>query len=216
MKIALIGATGFVGSQVLAEALQRGHQVTALVRDPVKLAARPHLKAVKIDATDPAAVADAAAGHDALVSAYNGPRGQEDFAARYLQGLQAVVTGAKRGRVPRLLWVGGAGSLEVAPGVQLVDTPQFPAEYRTEARAARDALARLRDEAELDWSFVSPAPMLAPGERTGRFRLGGDQVLMDSQDPSQPGRISVQDLAVAIVDELEKPAHSRRRFTLAY
>jgi hypothetical protein len=216
MKIALIGATGFVGSQVLAEALQRGHQVTALVRDPLKLAAGPHLKVAKIDATDAAAVGEAAAGHDVLVSAYNGPRGQEDFAARYLQGARAVVTGAKRGRVPRLLWVGGAGSLEVAPGVQLLDTPQFPAEYRTEARAARDALALLRDEAELDWSFVSPAPMLAPGERTGRFRLGGDQVLMDSQDPAQPGRISVQDLAVAIVDELEKPAHSRQRFTLAY
>lgn len=216
MKIALIGATGFVGSQVLAEALQRGHHVSALVRDPLRLPARPHMQVTKIDATDAAALADAAAGHDVLVSAYNAPRGQDDFAARYLQGVRAIVAGAKRGQVPRLLWVGGAGSLEVAPGVQLVDTPQFPAEYRTEARAARDALALLRDEAVLDWSFVSPAPLLAPGERTGRFRLGGDQVLMDSQDPAQPGRISVQDLAVAIVDELEKPAHSRRRFTLAY
>jgi putative NADH-flavin reductase len=216
MKIALIGATGFVGAQVLAEALQRGHQVSALVRDPLKLAARPGLQMVKTDATDPAAIADAVAGHDVLVSAYNAPRGQDDFAARYLQGVRAVLAGAKRGRVPRLLWVGGAGSLEVAPGVHLVDTPHFPAEYRTEARAARDALALLREETALDWSFVSPAPMLAPGERTGRFRLGGDQVLMDSQDPSQPGRISVQDLAVAIVDELEKPAHARRRFTLAY
>lgn len=216
MKIALVGATGFVGSHVLAEALQRGHQVRALVRDPQKLAPRDHLQVVKADATDPAAIADAVTGHDVLVSAYNGPRGQEDFAARYLQGARAVIEGARRGRVPRLLWVGGAGSLEVAPGVQLVDTPQFPAEYRTEAKAARDALALLREEAALDWSFVSPAPLLAPGERTGRFRLGGDQVLMDSQDPSQPGRISVQDLAVAIVDELEKPAHTRRRFTLAY
>jgi putative NADH-flavin reductase len=216
MKIALIGATGFVGSQVLTEALQRGHEVAALVRDPLKLAARPHLRVVQVDATDAAAVAAAATGHDALVSAYNGPRGEADFAARYLQGLRAVVGAARQGGVPRLLWVGGAGSLFVAPGVQLVDTPQFPAEYRTEARAGRDALALLRDEAVLDWTFVSPAPLLQPGERTGRFRLGGDQVLMDLQDPAQPGRISVQDLAVAIVDELETPRHRRARFTLAY
>lgn len=216
MKIALIGATGFVGSQVLSEALQRGHQVTALVRDPLKLAARPQLQVTKAEATDAAAVAAAAAGHDVLVSAYNGPRGDAEFAARYLQGLRAIVAGARSAGVPRLLWVGGAGSLFVAPGVQLVDTPQFPAEYRTEARAGREALGVLRDETSLDWSFVSPAPLLQPGERTGRFRLGGDQVLMDANDPSQPGRISVQDLAVAIVDELETPSHSRRRFTLAY
>ena len=216
MKIALIGATGFVGSQVLAEALQRGHQVTALARDPSKLAARPQLQVVAADATDAQAVARAAAGHDVLVSAYNGPRGEADFSARYLQGARAIVAAAKAAGVPRLLWVGGAGSLYVAPGVQLVDTPQFPAEYRTEASAARDELALLRDEPALDWSLVSPAPLLQPGERTGRFRIGGDQVLMDTQDPAAPGRISVQDLAVAIVDELETPRHSRQRFTLAY
>jgi putative NADH-flavin reductase len=127
--------------------------------------------------------------------------------------LQAVIDGAKRAAVQRVLWVGGAGSLYVAPGVQLVDTPQFPAEYKLEAQAARDALNRFRDEDQLAWTFVSPAPLLAPGQRTGRFRLGGDQVLMDGD---KPGSISVEDLAVAIVDELEAPRHLRRRFTLAY
>ena len=213
MKIALIGATGFVGSKVLAEALQRGHQVTALVRSPAKLAAQPGLAIVAADAGDAAAVAEAAAGHDALVSAYNGPRGQDDFRSLYLRGVQAVIDGAKRAAIPHLLWVGGAGSLYVAPGVQLVDTPQFPAEYRLEAQTARDALNRFRDEEQLTWTFVSPPPLLSPGQRTGRFRLGGDQVLMDGE---RPGSISTDDLAVAIVDELETPRHLRQRFTLAY
>ncbi|HJV69028.1 NAD(P)-dependent oxidoreductase [Ideonella sp.] len=212
MKIALIGATGFVGSKVLAEALQRGHHVTALARTPSKLAPRAGLAVVAADGADASAIAQAVAGHDALVSTYN-VRGQADFAAQYLRGARAAIEGCKRAGVQRLLWVGGAGSLFVAPGVQLVDTPQFPAEYKTEARAARDALGLFRDEAGLEWSFVSPAPMLVPGERTGRFRLGGDEVLMDA---GQPGRISVEDLAVAILDELESPQHVRRRFTLAY
>lgn len=213
MKIALIGATGFVGSRVLSEALQRGHQVTALLRSPDKLPQQARLTSVAGDATRAGDVARAVAGHDAVVSAYNGPRGSDDFAALYLAGFRAVVDGVRQSGVKRLVVVGGAGSLFVAPGVQLVDTPQFPAEYKTEARAARDALMQVRDEAALEWTFVSPAPLLVPGERTGRFRLGGDQVLMDGE---QPGRISVEDLAVAIVDELEQPRHLRRRFTLAY
>ena len=213
MKIALVGAAGFVGSKVLAEALQRGHEVTALVRSPAKLTAQAHLKVVAVDATDATQVAQAIAGHDALVSAYNGPRGQDDFGDRYLAGTRAAIRGAMQAGVKRLLWVGGAGSLFVAPGVQLLDTPQFPAEYRTEARAARDALNLIAEERSLDWTFVSPAPLLQPGPRTGRFRLGGDDVLMDGD---KPGRISVDDLAVAIVDELETPRHVRRRFTLAY
>ena len=213
MKIALIGATGFVGSKVLAEALQRGHQVTALARTPSKLTARDGLTVVETDARDAGQVALAVAGHDAVVSAYNGPRGSADFRERYLSGTRAVLDGVKRSGVKRLLWVGGAGSLFVAPGVSLVDTPQFPAEYRTEAQAAREALHLVAEERGLDWSFVSPAPLLQPGQRTGRFRLGGDEVLMDGD---KPGRISVEDLALAIVDELETPRHLRRRFTLAY
>ena len=213
MKIALIGATGFVGSKVLAEALQRGHQVTALVRSAARLPAQPGVSVVESDVTDPAAVAHAVEGHDAVVSAVNAPRGNPDFKTLYLNAVRSVVDGVKRSGVKRLLLVGGAGSLYVAPGVQLLDTPQFPAEYKTEAQAARDALNLIGAETTLDWSFVSPAPILAPGQRTGQFRLGGDEVLMNG---AQPGNISVEDLAVAIVDELETPRHLRRRFTLAY
>jgi putative NADH-flavin reductase len=213
MKIALIGATGFVGSKILAEALQRGHEVTALVRSPSKVAPQPRLAVVAADATDTAQLTRVIAGHDAFVSAYNGPRGQADFRERYLAGTRAVVSAAKQAGVKRLLWVGGAGSLFVAPGVQLVDTPQFPAEYRTEAQAGRDAMNLIGQERGLDWTFVSPAALLQPGPRTGKFRLGGDTVLMDGD---RPGHISVDDLAVAIVDELETPRHVQRRFTAAY
>jgi putative NADH-flavin reductase len=213
MKIALIGATGFVGSRILAEALQRGHQVTALVRSPSKVAPQPHLAIVAADATDGPQLARGVAGHDAVVSAYNAPRGQADFRERYLAGTRAVVSAAKQAGVKRLLWVGGAGSLFVAPGVQLVDTPQFPAEYRTEAQTAREAMNLIAQERSLDWTVVSPAALLQPGPRTGKFRLGGDSVLMDGD---RPGRISVDDLAVAIVDELETARHVRRRFTAAY
>jgi uncharacterized protein len=213
MNIALIGATGFVGSKVLTEALSRGHKVTAIVRDVSKLQAREGLTTVVGNATDAATLATQVKGHDAIVSAYNGERGTPGFAQSYIAGTRAVIAAAKQSGVNRVLWVGGAGSLFVAPGVQLVDTPQFPEEYRLEARTARDALNIFRDETQLAWSFVSPAPLLVPGQRTGSFRLGGDQVLMDGD---KPGSISVDDLAVAIVDELEKSAHVRERFTLAY
>jgi len=213
MKIALIGTTGFVGSKILAEALQRGHQVTALVRDPAKLAPQAGVTALAVDVADAGQVARAVTGHDAVVSAFNAPRGNPEFRTIYVSAVRAIIGGVKRSGVKRVLLVGGAGSLFVAPGVQLVDTPQFPAEYRIEAQAAREALNMIRDEASLDWSFISPAPILAPGQRTGRFRLGGEQVLLNGD---KPGNISVEDLAVAIVDELETPRHPRQRFTLAY
>jgi putative NADH-flavin reductase len=213
MKIALIGATGFVGTALVAELLQRGHQVTALARNPAKLGARPGLTAKSLDAYDADAVAAAVKGHDAVVSAFNPGWDDPALYDRFMQGSRAIEAGVEQSGVKRLLVVGGAGSLFVAPGVSLVDTPQFPAEYRTEAQAAREALHLVAEERGLDWSFVSPAPLLQPGQRTGRFRLGGDEVLMDGD---KPGRISVEDLAVAIVDELETPRHLRRRFTLAY
>ncbi|WP_372528617.1 NAD(P)-dependent oxidoreductase [Piscinibacter sp.] len=213
MKIALIGATGLVGSKVLAEALQRGHQVTALVRTPGRLPAQAGVTPVVVDVNDAGQVAAAVAGHDAVVSAFNAPRGNPEFYAQYVGAVRAIVDGVKRSGVKRVLLVGGAGSLFVAPGVQLVDTPQFPAEYRTEAQAAREALNLIGAEKTLAWSFVSPAPILAPGQRTAQFRLGGDQVLMNGD---KPGNISVEDLAVAIVDELETARHLQQRFTLAY
>jgi putative NADH-flavin reductase len=217
MKIALIGATGFVGSAVLTEALQRGHQVVALARDPAKLAPQANLSVVQADARDAAQVAAGVAGADAVVNAYNPGWTAPDLHDAFLAGSRAIVAGVKASGVKRLLIVGGAGSLYVAPGVQLVDTPAFtdhvPANIIPGALAARQALTEIRGETGLDWTFLSPAAMLAPGERTGRFRLGGEDLLMNGPAPAG---ISVADLAVAIVDELEQNRHIRQRFTAAY
>jgi putative NADH-flavin reductase len=213
MKLALIGPTGFVGAAVLAEALQRGHTVTALSRQPHKLSPQPGLAAVQADVLDPAQVADAVAGHDAVISAYNPGWSDPQIHDNFLRGTRAIFDGVKRAGVKRLLVVGGAGSLYVAPGLQLVDTPTFPEPWKQGALAAREALNLIRQESALDWTFVSPAVFLEPGERTGRFRLGGDEVLMNGE---QPARLSVADLAVAIIDEIERPQHVGKRFTVGY
>lgn len=211
-NIALLGATGFIGSALLQEALSRGHHVTALVTRPERLPAHPALRAVKIDATDTAALTDALHGHVAVLSAFSG-HAQEDVRGYYLRGVRSLVAAVRASRVPRLLMVGGAGSLEVAPGLQVLDTPEFPAQWRASAEGARDALELLRAETGLDWTMLSPAALIEPGERTGTFRLGTNQLVVDATGTS---RISVQDYAVAMLDELERPAHSRRRFTLGY
>ena len=211
MKIALIGGSGFVGSALLEELLRRGHQVTALARNPGKFSARERLAVVGADALDAAQVARAVQAHDAVISAYNPGWQEPNIHALFLQGSKAITEGVKRSGVKRLLMVGGAGSLFVAPGVQLVDTPNFPAEYKQGALAAREALTLIRGETGLEWSFVSPPVFLAPGERKGGFRVGGDEVLMDGD---KPAGISVADLAVAIVDEIETPRHVRKRFTV--
>lgn len=212
MKIALIGATGFIGSALLKEALSRGHQVTALVSRPERLAAHPQLRAQKIDVHDTPALTAALAGHDAVLSAFSG-HAQTDVQGYYEKGIRSVIAAVQDARVPRLLVVGGAGSLEVAPGKQLLDTPEFPAAYRGTAEGARQALNLLRAQPSLDWTMLSPSAVIAPGERTGRFRLGGDQLLVGTDGKSH---ISVEDYAVAFIDEMEKPAHSRRRFTVGY
>lgn len=214
MKIALIGATGFVGAPVLAELLARGHQVSALARTPSKIAPQPSLSVVAADALDAAQVAQAVAGHDAVISAYNPGWGEPQIHDLFLQGSQAILDGARQAGVKRVLVVGGAGSLFAAPGLQLVDTPEFPAAYKQGALAARELLNRLQAESALDWSFVSPPIALAPGERTGQYRLGADD-LLPGQD-GQPAGISAPDLAVAIVDEIEQPRHVQRRFTVAH
>ena len=212
MNIALIGATGFVGTAVLTELLQRGHRVTVLARNPAKLSAREGLSVVAADAQDAAQVAKAVAGHDAVVSAYTPGWGRPDIYDEFLKGTHAIYAGTRQSGVRRLLVVGGAGSLFVAPGVQLVDTPDFPADYKQGALAAREALNLIRGESTLDWTFLSPPILLAPGARTGQYRLGVDAPLMNGD---QPGGISVADLAVAIVDELETPRHVQQRFTVA-
>lgn len=212
MNIALIGATGFVGSAVLEELLRRQHKVTALARNPGKIAAREGLTVVQADAQDATQVAKAVAGHDAVVNAYNPGWTVPDIHDQFLVGTRAIYAGVKQAGVKRLLVVGGAGSLFVAPRVQLVDTPNFPAEYKAGALAAREALNLIRSETTLDWTFLSPPILLAPGERTGQYRLGTDAPLMNGE---APGGISVADMAVAIVDELENPRHVQQRFTVA-
>jgi hypothetical protein len=212
MKVALIGGTGFVGSALLTELLARGHQVTALARNTGKYAPQTGLSVAAADVLDAAQVAAAVAGADAVVSAYNPGWTNPAIQTEFVKGSQAITDGVKRAGVKRLLVVGGAGSLYVAPGLQLIDTPQFPAEYKAGAEGARQALALLRQETALDWTFISPPVGLAPGERTGNYRTGADDVLMNGE---QPAGISVADLAVAIVDEVEKPRHVRARFTVA-
>lgn len=213
MNIALIGATGFVGSAVLAELLGRGHSVTALTRTPSKTAAQAQLTVVQADVLDAAQVATAVRGHDALVSAYNPGWSEPQIHDLFLQGSQAILDGLKLAGVKRVLVVGGAGSLHVAPGLQLVDTEGFPAQYKQGALAARELLNRIRLETSLDWSFVSPPIGLAPGVRTGQYRTGADDVMAGAGDA--PAGISVADLAVAIVDEIETPQHLQKRFTVA-
>jgi putative NADH-flavin reductase len=212
MHIALIGASGFIGSALLKEALARGHQVTALVTRPERVPHAQGLRPLRADVNDTGALASQLAGHAAVLSAFSG-HAQADVQGYYLQGMRSIIAATKRAGVPRLLVVGGAGSLEVAPGRQLLDTPEFPAAYRGTAEGARQALHLLRDEPTLDWTMLSPSAVIAPGQRTGRFRLGGDLLLVGADGAS---RISVEDYAAAFVDEMEKPAHSRRRFTVGY
>lgn len=203
MKIAIIGATGRVGSRLTDEALRRGHTVTALSRSASKLPARDGLTAEDVDATDSDALAAALAGHDVVISAV---RFQDLGAAQ-------VVEPTMQAGVQRLLVVGGAGSLYVSPDTQLIDTPGFPEAYKAEAGAGRDFLKALRTETELDWTLLSPSALFEPGERTGKFRIGGDTLLADAEGKS---RISMEDFAIAMLDEVERPAHSRQRFTVGY
>ncbi|MFI6336019.1 NAD(P)-dependent oxidoreductase [Streptomyces sp. NPDC050535] len=212
MKLVLFGATGMVGSRIATEASARGHQVTAVSRSgqsPV-----PGVTATAADVSDPATVAELAAGADAVASACAPPRDGTDPRAPFLVLNQSLAEGARAAGVRRLLVVGGAGSLEIAPGRAQADQPGFPEAYLPEALAQQDVLTYLRTlDDGLDWTYVSPASEIAPGRRTGRFRIGGDQLLTDEHGDS---RISAEDYAVAFVDELEKNAHPRARMSVAY
>lgn len=203
MKVAVIGIRGRVGSRLATELLLRGHSVTGIGRSPVKIDPRPGVTLKQGDATQSLTLAPLLAGHDAVLSA---SRFQTSDA-------NALITAVRKAGVKRLLVVGGAGSLEVAPGKALVDTPDFPEAYKVEARAGVKFLDTLRNEKELDWTYLSPSAELSPGERTGKFRIGGDQLLVDSNGKSW---ISMEDFAIAMVDEVEHPKHSRRRFTVGY
>lgn len=213
MKIAVIGATGFVGSAIVKEALDRGHEVTAIVRHPEKVQSHPKLHPQKGDVYNEDELARLVKGQEAVISAFNPGWGNPDIYHLQVKGAQAIINGVKKAGIMRLLFVGGAGSLEVKPGVQALDLPGFPAEYKQGALATREALNLLRKESGLEWSFLSPSADLAPGQRTGKFRLGTDQMLKDAEGQS---RISVEDYAVAMLDEVERPAHIRQRFTVGY
>ncbi|RBP16857.1 hypothetical protein DFR50_104135 [Roseiarcus fermentans] len=203
MKVALIGASGQAGSRILAELSARGHAITAIARHPDKIAALPGVTAVAGDVYDQAGLVALIRGHDAVISSVH-------YTDSDPAGILAAV---RESGVKRYFVVGGAGSLEVAPGVRLIDTPQFPELYRAEATKGGEFLELLRATAgDLDWTFLSPAAMFVPGERTGKFRVGKDQLLANDQGSS----ISFEDYAIAAVDELEKPAHVRERFTVGY
>lgn len=200
--VALIGASGNAGSRILKELSDRGHRVTAIARHPDKVAKLPRVTAVKADVFDKAGLAAALRGHDAAISAVH-------FTA---SDPQILIDAVRAAGVKRYLVVGGAGSLEVAPGKLLVDQPDFPEAYKAEATRGGVFLDLLKKVTDIDWTFLSPAAMFVPGTRTGKFRLGKDQLLASAQGSS----ISFEDFAIAMVDELEKPAHTRQRFTIGY
>jgi len=213
MRIAIIGASGQVGAFIRDEALTRGYQVTAIVRHPEKITVQnPSLTVVKADILKDK-VDELVKGHDAVISAYNPGWSNPNIYNEQIEGYEAIISGVKKSGIKRLLVVGGAGTLEVAPGVQLLDKASFPENIKGGVLATREVLYMLRKEKELEWTFLSPPASIAAGERTGRYRVGKDQLLKDTQGES---KISTQDYAVAMLDELENPQHIRERFTVAY
>jgi len=212
MKIAVFAAGGRIGSRIVKEALNRGHDVTAIVRHPQDFTIiHAHLKVAKGDLFDAQDVETGAFNQDVVVSAYNYTKGAPPSTIAELA--VPLIKGLKQAHVKRLIIVGGAGTLKLPSGGQLVDTPNFPAEYKTAALAQRDALKLYQNERELEWTYISPAAVTAPGERTGKFRTGTDQLLSDAQGKSF---ITMEDYAVAVVDEIETPMHVREQMTVAY
>jgi uncharacterized protein len=216
MKIVVFGGTGNVGRQVVAEALRRGHEVVGVVRDPTAVKSPdPRVKLVKGDATQSDSIAGIVRGADAVVSAISPrPNARGLPAPSLAANSHALIKGLRDAGAKRVLYVGGASSLEVAPGKALADMPDFPEAYREEAREGREALDIWRKEAKgLDWTYLSPAAEIAPGKRTGKYRTTGDALLVDDKGKSF---ITFEDYAVAVLDELERPKHVAKRFGVAY
>jgi putative NADH-flavin reductase len=203
MKIVVIGASGSVGSRIVAEALARGHRVTGVARRPENVTPRENLQVVAGDIAEPVQLAKVIAGHDVVVSA-----------ARFVAfDIGQLLDALKQARSPCLVMVGGAGSLSVAGGGLLLDAPTFPQAAKAEAAAGSATLQVLREQRDVEWTFISPSALFAPGERTGKYRLGKDQLLADAEGKS---RISQEDYAIALLDEVETPRHRRERFTVGY
>jgi uncharacterized protein len=215
VKIVIFGGTGEIGRQLLEDALSRGHTVTASVRSPTKLediSGHEQLTVVQGDATDAEAVAAQVAGHDAVINSVSGVKsGEQDVCSR---AITAIVAGMRKAGVKRLMVVGTAGTLEVEPGLQRMDTPGLPEFLLGEATAQRFALNYLRDEVDdLDWTYISPPINILPGERRGEYRTAVDELMFDDAGES---RISIRDYSDALLDELEDPKWVRRRFAVAY
>ena len=210
MKVALYGATGKSGSRILTELVSRGHQVTAIVRDPSKLPnPGPGVVVKQDDLSDPRKIAAAINGAEVTISAYAPPQDDSD---QIVDVTRRQVDAIKLAGNSRLLVVGGAGGLNVAPGVTLIDSGFLPDAYQPIAKAHLKALNVLR-QSTIDWTYLAPAAYFTPGERTGTFRLGKDDLIADAQ---QQSRISMEDYAIALVDELEVPKHRRERFAVGY
>ncbi|MFS8148238.1 NAD(P)-dependent oxidoreductase [Rhizobium sp. BR 249] len=201
-KVALIGASGKVGARLASELSNRGHSVTGIARHPENIVALPNVTPVRGDVADKQGLAELLKGHDAVISSVH-----------FLDSDYTVLVDAVRASgVKRYLVVGGAGSLEIAPGKRLVDQPEFPAIYKAEALKGGEFLTYLKTVDDLDWTFLSPSALFVPGERTGNFRLGEDQLLSSDKGST----ISFEDYAIAMVDELENPKNIRKRFTVGY
>ena len=214
-NVLLIGATGFVGSAVLNELLERGHKVTAVVRNAAKLPQNELLTAVEQDVSDVEAIAKLAEGKDAIISAYNPGWMNPEIKKLITENYPKILEAAKKSGVERLIIVGGAGTLFCAPGLRVVDSGVIPAEIMDGVRPLGNFyLNILTNENDIDWVFFSPAGVLEEeGKKTGIYRLGKDDLIVDAEGNSH---ISVQDYADALVNELEKPVHHKERYTIGY
>ena len=215
MKVVVIGATGFVGQNLVSELANRGHEVLALARSTDKVEVKENVKAASVDILDQAAFVNAVKGYDVVVSAFNPGWTNPNIYNDFIAGAEAIQAGVKASEVKRLIVIGGAGSLFI-DGKQLVDGEGFPAEIKPGATAARDYLNTIKEEKELNWTFFSPAIEMHPGitiGRTGKYRLGLENPVFDEAGKCV---LSVEDLAIVIADEVESNQHSRQRFTAAY
>ena len=213
MKVAIIGATGFVGSAILNEISSRNHKITAIARNPKT---DSEVNWVKADVFNSDELADALKGNDVVINAYNSGWTNPNIYDDFISGSKSIQEAVKKSAVKRFITIGGAGSLFVAPGIQAVDTPDFPKEYHAGASAARDYLNIIKEEKDLDWAFFSPAFEMHAGittGRTGNYRLGLENPVFDKNNRSI---LSVEDLAVVIADETENPKHHQVRFTPSY
>lgn len=216
MKIAVIGATGFVGKSLVSELVNRQHSIKAFARNTNNLSTQEGVEAVALDVNDVEQLVSHLTDVDVVISAYNAGWTNPNLYADFLKGAKSIQEATKKAGVQRLIVIGGAGSLQATPEIQIVDTPDFPAEIKPGALAARDFLNNLKDETELDWTFFSPALEMHPGTsgvRKGTYRLGTDYPVTDENGRSV---LSVEDVAVVIADEVENPSHSKQRFTAAY